>query len=117
MIQYVLLAGLAVLVIKRDALSMPEIQQKSTNDVVSIIESREMARNATPLSSVNAMSSYKQVKQPRPPAAFSQRTVPSQKQDLNPSSQQTIPCPECCNFSASESALMEPLIKHHINCV
>ena len=94
-IRDVLLAGISDLDIRRDALSMPKIQQKSTNDVVSIIESREMARNATPLSSVNAMSSYKQVKQPRPPAAFSQRTVPSQKQDFHPSSQQTIPCPEC----------------------
>ena len=65
--------------IRRDALSMPGIQEKSTNDVVSIIESREMARNATPLSSVSAMSSYRRVKQTRP--------------DSNTS--KTVPCPEC----------------------
>ena len=90
-----ILAGISDLDIRRDALSMPEIQQKSTNDVVCIIESPEMARNATPLSSVsvNAMSSYKQARQPRPTAAPLQKTP--QKQDGNSVSQKSIPCPEC----------------------
>ena len=80
-IKDVILAGICDLDIRRDALSMPEIQEKATNDVVSIIESREMARNATPFqaSSVSAMSSYKQGKQPRPPLT----------------AQKTVPCPEC----------------------
>ena len=78
-IRDVLLAGISDLDIRREALSMPGIQEKSTNDVVSIIESREMARNATPLSSVSAMSSYRRVKQTRP--------------DSNTS--KTVPCPEC----------------------
>ena len=78
-IRDVILAGICDLDIRRDALSMPGIQDKATNDVIGIIESREMARNATLLSSISAMSSYKQVKQPRPPAA----------------NQKTVPCPEC----------------------
>ena len=79
-IRDVLLAGLADLDIRREALSMTDIQDKHINDVVGIIESREMARNATPLSSVSAMSSYKQGKQSKPQAI---------------SSQKTVPCPEC----------------------
>ena len=76
----VLLAGLADIDIRREALSMSDIQDKPVNDVIGIIESREMARNATPLSSVSAMSSYKQAKQSKPPTA---------------STQKTVPCPEC----------------------
>ena len=68
-IRDVILAGICDLDIRREALSMPGIIDKPTNDVIGIIESRDIARNATPLSSVSAMSSYKQVKQPRPPAA------------------------------------------------
>ena len=80
-IRDVILAGICDLDIRREALSMPGIQDKATNDVVSIIESREMARNATPLqmSSVSTMSSYKQGKQPRAPST----------------AQNTVPCPEC----------------------
>ena len=60
---------------------MPGIQENATNDVVRIIESREIARNATPfqMSSVSVISSYKQGKQPRPPST----------------AQKTVPCPEC----------------------
>ena len=48
-IRDVLLAGIADVDIRREALGMPDIQDKDTNDVVALIESREMARNATPL--------------------------------------------------------------------
>ena len=78
-IRDVILAGICDLDIRRDALSMSGIQDKAANDVIGIIESREMARNATPLSSISTMSSYKQVKLPRPPAA----------------NQKTFPCPDC----------------------
>ena len=96
-IRDIILAGISDLDIRRDVLSMPGILEKSTNDVVGIIESREMARNATPLSSVSvsAMSSYKQARQPRPPAASFQKASASPQHDRNPVSQQTIPCPEC----------------------
>ena len=49
MIRDVLLAGIADVDIRREALGMPDIQDKNTNDIVALIESREMARNATPL--------------------------------------------------------------------
>ena len=56
----VLLAGICDLAIRRDALSMTDVLGKSVNDVVSIIEGREMARNATPVpSSVAALPTYK----------------------------------------------------------
>ena len=93
-IRDVILAGISDFDIRRDALSMPGIQEKSTNDVVSIIEGREMARNATPLTSVAAMSSYKQARQLRPPAAPGQKIIPSVK-DNRPSDKQTVPCPVC----------------------
>ena len=60
---------------------MPGILDKAVNDVVSIIESREMARNATPApQSVAAFSSYKRGKQ--------------QKDSPTPSPT-TTPCPDC----------------------
>ena len=80
-IRDVLLAGICDLDIRLDALSMPDILDKAVNDVVSIIESREMARNATPApQSVAAFSSYKRGKQ--------------QKDSPTPSPT-TTPCPDC----------------------
>ena len=80
-IRDVLLAGIADLDIRREALGMPGIQEKSTNDVVGIIESREMARNATPLSSVSTLSSYRRSKQ-----VTTKDSIETTK---------TTPCPEC----------------------
>ena len=98
-IKDIILAGISDLDIRRDALSMPEILDKTTNDIVGIVESREMARNATPLTAVSAMSSYKQSRQRRPPAASSpgshQSGQQSSQQPSQQSSQQTIPCPGC----------------------
>ena len=75
-IRDVLLAGICDLDIRRDALSMTGILEKSVNDVVSIIEGREMARNATPVpSSVAALSNYKRNKLKDPPTP--------------------VPCPDC----------------------
>ena len=54
----VLLAGIADLDIRREALSMNDIQSKSINDVIAFVEGREMARNATP-STLSALSSFK----------------------------------------------------------
>ena len=71
-IKDIILAGISDLDIRRDALSMPEILDKTTNDIVGIVENREMARNATPLTTLSAMSSYKQSRQNRPLAASSQ---------------------------------------------
>ena len=76
-IRDVLLAGIADVDIRRDALSMPGILDKTTNDVIAIIETREMARNATPMSSLSAVSSYKREK--------------NTKSELP----KTSPCPTC----------------------
>ena len=94
-IRDVILAGISDLDIRRDALSMSGIQEKSTNDVVGIIESREMARNATPLSSLSAMSSYKQSNQSRSPATYPHKTLGSPLNDRDSHNKQTIPCPDC----------------------
>ena len=75
----VILSGLSDIDIRREALSKPDIHGKPINEVISFIEGREMARNATPLSSVSALSSYAQSKQTKPAA------VPNQK----------VPCPSC----------------------
>ena len=63
MIRDVFLAGIVDIDIRREALGMSDIQEKSTNDVVTIIDSREIARNATPLTSVSTMSSHRRGKQ------------------------------------------------------
>ena len=44
----VLLAGIADMDIRREALGTKDIQNKSINKVISFVEGREMARNATP---------------------------------------------------------------------
>ena len=80
-IRDVILAGLADLDIRREALSTADIQDKKINEVISIIESREMARNATPTSSMAAMSSYRQAQQPKAPVLTGHKTQ--------------VPCPEC----------------------
>ena len=78
-IRDVLLSGLADMEIRREALSISEMNDKSINKIISIIESKEMARNATPsASSLSAMSTYKKTK-----------NAPKQVQH------QKVPCPEC----------------------
>ena len=75
----VILSGLSDIDIRREALSNSDIQGKPVNQVISFIEGREMARNATPLSSVSSLSSYAQSKQPKTAATSSQK----------------VPCPNC----------------------
>ena len=78
----VLLAGIADLDIRREALSLKEIHKMSINDVISFVEGREMARNATPVStSLSALSSYKKGV---PTAAPSARVT-----------NKTASCPDC----------------------
>ena len=97
-IRDVLLAGIADVDIRREALGMPDIQDKSTNDVVSLIESREMARNATPLTSVSTMSSYRRgsrfIKDSKSNASSSSSSSSSQSHSL-PQTAKTVQCPDC----------------------
>ena len=76
-IRDVLLAGIYDLDIRREALSTPGIQERSTNDIISIIEGREMARNATPNSSLSTLSTYRQ------------------NRHSNVDQPKTVPCPNC----------------------
>ena len=78
----VLLAGIADLDIRREALSLKDIHKLSINDVISFVEDREMARNATPVTnSLSALSSYR-------------KGVP-QAQHAAGISNKTAPCPDC----------------------
>ena len=88
----VILAGISDPDIRRDAISMSGIQEKSNYDVVDLIEDREVAPYATPMSSISAMSSYKHAMHPRPPAASGQKIFLSVK-DCQAS--ETTFCPEC----------------------
>ena len=75
-IRDVLLNGIADLDIRRDALSCDGIQKKSTNEVIALVESKEIARNANPTNSVAALSGHKRlttkVDTPNTPSAAEQ---------------------------------------------
>ena len=80
-IRDVLLAGIADIDIRREALSTVEMQFKSINDIIAFVESREMARNATPDTALSAISTFK--KNSYPASKKLSETI------------KTIPCPEC----------------------
>ena len=82
----VLLAGIADIDIRREALSTVDMQNKSINDVIGFVESREMARNATPLS--NTMSSLSTFKK-------RQSSDTSTRKPASPDCKKTLPCPDC----------------------
>ena len=80
----VLLAGIADLDIRREALSTMNMQNKTINEVIAFVESREMARNATPSTTLSALSSFRK-KQPTPAA----------KKPTQPDIKKSMPCPDC----------------------
>lgn len=85
----VLLAGIVDVDIRREALSAKDIQSSPLNEIIALVESREMARNATPHSSFSAMSTFKRNKAPRYANIHnSQPAVPEDKTSMSP-------CPEC----------------------
>ena len=56
----VLLAGILDIDIRREALALPNIPKLSVNGVISFVEGREMARNATPVTqTLSALSAYR----------------------------------------------------------
>lgn len=83
----VLLAGIADLDIRREALSLRDIPKMSINDVISFVEDREMARNATPSHSLSALSSYKTEKK-----GTSAAVLPANASNVT---NKTVPCPDC----------------------
>lgn len=58
-IRDVLLSGIADVDIRREALSVEDMQRKSINEVIAFVEGKEMARNALTSSSNSAISSFK----------------------------------------------------------
>lgn len=84
----VLLAGIADLDIRREALCTSGIQNKSINDVIAFVEGREMARNATPTCSMSALSSFKKRQSPEIDAA---KKIPQPP----PQSTKSVACPDC----------------------
>jgi hypothetical protein len=83
-IRDVLLAGISDTDIRREALSMDNIQSKTVNEVIAVVEGREMARNATP-TSLSAMSTYKRGRAP-PPKLQAPTAADRPKR---------VPCPDC----------------------
>ena len=91
----VLLAGISDLDIRREALSMQDIQKKSINEVISFVESREMARNATPSSSMAAVSSFRRKHTESANKKTSQRILEPLKPLENADGNKSTPCPDC----------------------
>ena len=79
----VLIAGISDLDIRRDILGTDAILQRPVNDVISLVESKEMARNALP-TSLSTVSSLKREEQHFPST-----------QHATTNRQQTAQCPKC----------------------
>ena len=85
----VLLAGISDLDIRREALSLTDIPKKSVNDLISFVEGREMARNATPSAhSLSALSSYRK-------GSASPHQGPSTAHQSTTAVHKTSTCPDC----------------------
>ena len=97
MIRDVLIAGVSDLDIRRDVLSTENILQKPINDIVSLVEAKEMARNALP-PSAGGISSFRRQGNPRQ-VNSQQNNTPRSQQPRNPQhpAQQTAVCPGCRN--------------------
>ncbi|KAK3711280.1 hypothetical protein QZH41_004332 [Actinostola sp. cb2023] len=72
--------------IRREVLGVVDILQKPVNEVIALVENKEMARNAMPSSSLSAVSSFR--RQTNPTASPS--TAPSRTDQAK-----EIKCPEC----------------------
>ena len=86
-IRDVLLQGIADVDIRREALSVQGIQERTVPDIIAFVETRETARNANPANGINTMSSYKRSSKPTPPKR-SKSPSPAEKA-------QTAACPGC----------------------
>ena len=87
-IRDVLLSGILDSDIRREVLGTIDILKKPVNDVIAMVENKEMARNALPSTSLSAMSSFRRQK-----SAATAAPSPS-------SSERTrqAPCPDCKNY-------------------
>ena len=72
--------------ISREVLGVKDIPQKPVNEVIALVENKEMARNALPYSSLSAVSSFRRQKNPAPPPS----TTPSRAEQAKEEK-----CPAC----------------------
>ena len=86
-IRDVLLSGISVIDIRREILGTQGVLQKSINDVIALVESKEMGRNALPSSSMSAVSSFRN--QQRKQSASHMSVPPSTERSKQ------APCPDC----------------------
>ena len=96
-IKDVLMAGIADSDIRNETLGSDQLVGKSVNDVVAIVERREMARNSYPVPSLSAISSFKKSKIPSPPSP-APAAQPSPKNHIEPTTadrNKTASCPTC----------------------
>ena len=91
----VLLAGIADLDIRREALSTQDIQEQSINDVIAFDEGREMARNATPASYVSSLSTFKRHQRPAPQIQRTDKSMAPKAATQVPDKNKSAPCPDC----------------------
>ena len=92
-IRDVLLNGVADSDIRREALSAEGMQAKAVTEVIAFIESREIARNANPTSSLSALSSHRRYNHDR-----INHTYPSNIRSKSPNTSdraKTSSCPDC----------------------
>ena len=65
-IRDVLLNGLSDPDIRRDVLGTKDILTKLINDVIALVENKEMARNALPSATLSSISTFKQISRAQP---------------------------------------------------
>ena len=85
----VLLNGLSDPDIRRDVLGTKDILTKPINDVIALVENKEIARNALPSASLSSISTFKQTKQAQP------TTPPSAPVPTQSDRDRVATCPDC----------------------
>ena len=89
-IRDVLLNGIADPDIRRDILGITDIITKPVNDVIALVENKEMARNALPSPTMSAVSSFQRKQNRVPPTLTIPHPTPSQTDRTK-----QVPCPDC----------------------
>ena len=87
----VLLNGIADPDIRREILGTKNVTQSPVNEVISLVESKEKARNALPSSSVSAVSSFRRQQNPRPDTTTMKPPPPPSPADQS----KEATCPDC----------------------
>ncbi len=108
-IRDVLLNGIADMDIRREALSVDNIHNRSINEVIAFVEGREIARNANPVVGISAVSRYREnLRAPDNNNSNDQNNSNGSNNRSNRSNRsrspsaadraRTSPCPDCGNI-------------------